>query len=92
VEAAQVPVTDAGPADGQVARRSGSSRRGITPAETADRPVERRLAADYLAQLEIRADFEPSAGTRQVDQHFWVFETVLASSSLESDDQTPVGA
>jgi hypothetical protein len=29
---------------------------------------------------------------RQVDQQFWLFGTVLASSSLESDDQTAVGA
>jgi len=42
--------------------------------------------------LEIRVGFEPSAGTRQVDQHFCVFGTVLASSSLESDDQAAVGA
>jgi hypothetical protein len=35
---------DAGPADGQVAWRSGTRGDGITSAEAADRLVERRLA------------------------------------------------
>jgi hypothetical protein len=45
----------------------------------------------------MRVGFVPSAGTRHVDQHFGVpvtaliLVTVLASSSLESGDQTAVG-
>jgi hypothetical protein len=43
-------------------------------------------------QLEIRVGFEPSTGTRQVDQHLWLFGTELATSPLESGDQAAVGA
>src|SRR3954469_6421659 len=43
-------------------------------------------------QLDIRVGFEPSTGTRHVDQHFWLLDTELATSSLESGDQAAVGA
>jgi hypothetical protein len=43
-------------------------------------------------QVEIRVGFEPFTGTRQVDQHFWVLDTELATSSVESGDQDAVGA
>jgi hypothetical protein len=38
-------------------------------------------------QFEIGVGFEPSTGTRQVDQHFWLLGTELTTSSLESGDQ-----